>query len=527
MKLIRKIEDKTGKGIKELYHEFMDLPRGVRTAIDIGVILILLLTLVLLSPSLKYSLMNGFGAAEVYIKVVDSQTRLPLIDAAVTIDQETLATDKQGMVHVSGVQYGNQKVRIEKTGFETGSYEYVLKDEINGFEAAMTSNGKRVIVEAKQYLSAEPVKSFAVSSTDGSNLTAVGVDGVALFFFQKDTTLEIGAEIKADYFVTQKATLNSRQQNIKNSLTLVPYGEHFFLASRGGATTIYKSLMDGSEQERFIEPTGFEDGSSKLYLSPNGEFAVYESSRRPESGRRQMHSVNLRTKEVKEFDSGVPAWKVLDVNNDRVVYIADAGDPSNNKNQTLKTYSFKAGEIKELIKSPAMSFVAAANGKIVFAELIERGSYPGGYLLRQLMAVNENDGKFKKLSQNATITDVRVVTPTKIQYTQINPSNGAEVRFVYDTVSEETLQASVDRTAKRITPSPFEQDYFAWTIGSTTLEFGSRDVEVKKAYKYNAPDLIPKRWISQDYLILHSFDNNVSSSGLLVRTDNGKSAPLP
>jgi len=341
-----------------------------------------------------------------------------------------------------------------------------------------------------------------------------------------ETTLELGAEVSASNFLSQKATLNTRDEKINNSLIMVPQGEHYFLASRGGATTIYRSHLDGAQQERLIEPTGFEGADSKFFVTPNAENAVYQTTRRPASTQ-QLYLVNLKSKKITEFDSGSPAWQILDVNDTRVVYVADKGNPADNKNQTLKTYNFQTGEVKELIESPAMSFSTAAGGKIVFAELIERGSYPGGFLLRQLLAVNESDGKFEKLSENATITDIGVATPTKIQYTQLNPGNEAEVRFVFDTISGEVRQASVDRTAKTILSSPFEPNYFAWTIGATTLEFGNSEMEVKSAFNFTNPDLRPKRWISKDYIILDSAEGTSGSTGLLIRAETGKSAQLP
>jgi hypothetical protein len=524
MKLIRRIEDKTGKEIKELYHEFMDLPRNARIAIDAGLIFLMFLILASITPALKYTLLNAFGSSDTKIKVVDSQLGLPIFEAKVTIEGREYTTDANGIVDVEGLNFGDHDVAIDKPGYEQVKTSYVLKEESNSFEEAIRSNGKRVTVRAKQYLSGKPVEDFVVRSTDGDNLSAVGVDGIAVLVVPSETTLEIGAKVSAEYYLDKIVSLNTRETKIKNDLILVPSGEHYFLASRGGATTIYKSQLDGSAQERFIEPTGFEGGDSKLYVAPGGEFAVYEAARKP--GGKALNLVNLKTKEVKEFDSGAATWNMIYVDDNQVVYIYDRSDPANDKNQTLKTFNFKTGEAKELFDSRNMQMATHANGKVVFAEMIERGSYPGGYILRQLISVSTESGEVVKLSEDLTVTDIRRINPTKIQYSQINPNNNAVVDFVYDTSADKAYQAQTSNPAREFLASPFAQDYFAWTSGATDLSLGDSEATAESTYSYNA-NLKAKRWINENYLILHSADGSVGSRGLLVYVDSGATGQLP
>lgn len=527
MKISRKIEDKTGKEIKELYHEFMDLPRKLRFALDAAVILVLFLVLVAITPNLKYTILNAFGKANVKIKIIDSQASLPIMDATVKIGDETYTTDVDGIISLEHQELGAHKAVIEKAGYDTLNEEYVYSQSENTFEGAMKSNGKRIEIDATQYLSPETIKRFTVATTDDQKLTAAGVDGDAVIVVPQETTLELGAEVKSDGFMARTVQLSAKGKSPVTKINLMPNGEHFFLANRGGATTIYKSQLDGGEQKRLLEPTGFEGSDSKLYIAPSGKFAVYESSRRPDGGKRQLYLVNTQTGETKEFDSGVPAWQILDVSDRRVTYVAGKDNPADDKNLTLKTYDFQTSEKKELFASRNISFPAALNGRVVLAEQVERGSYPGGYLIRQLLAIDEASGNIDKLSENATITDIRAVTPTKFQYNQINPQSEAEVRFVYDTVENQTFQASVDRPAKQLLASPFEPDYYAWTIGATQLEFGDMEAEAVKSYSFSQPDLKIKQWINKDYMILHNSANAVGTNGYLIRTDSGETAILP
>jgi hypothetical protein len=67
----------------------MDLPRNLRFVLDVTIVLVLFLALIAISPALRYTLLNAFGTADATIKVVDSQAGLPIIDARVTIDQQT------------------------------------------------------------------------------------------------------------------------------------------------------------------------------------------------------------------------------------------------------------------------------------------------------------------------------------------------------------------------------------------------------------------------------------------------------
>jgi hypothetical protein len=527
MNLIKRIEHKTDKEIKELYREFMDLPRNLRFALDFASILLLFFILTAITPPLRYSLLNFFGDTQTIIKVVDSQERLPIIDAKVMINQKEYMSDADGLVKIDGLGFGEQSFDLEKPGYESIQSDLLIEKRENSFEQALQSNGTRVVVEAKQLLSDESVDKFLLKSDAEGGLSAAGTGGRAVMVIPGETTLEVGVEVMANGFMKQNFALSARQGDAQNDLIMVPEGEHYFLASRGGATTVYRSNLDGGRQERLIEPTGFESANSQLFLAPNSEFAVFQAVRRADSVGAQLHLVNLKTKEVKEFDSGFPVWQILDVSDTRVVYVADSGNPSDNKNQRLKTYNFQTGESKELIASPQMSYAVFVGGKVVFAEQIERGSFPGGYLLRQLMSVDGVSGEIKKLSQDATITDIRVVAPDNAQYSQINPQTGAEVKFVYDTGSGLTFQAPVDRPNKQIFKSPFESNYFAWTTSPNSLSFGDGEMNSEKTFTLNNSNLEIKRWPSKDYLIVHSPNNSSATSGMLIRTDNGRSAPLP
>ena len=353
-------------------HRIKNWLRSSRGRWTIGTVLAVGLVVSVLTPSVRYFVLNTAGVrVKSSITVVDLTTQQPLKNTTVRLGSSEGTTDAEGMVTLAGVKLGRQTLTVEKLAFSSVEKSVTMglgSNPLGTFE--LTPTGVRYEFRVSQYLTDKRLAK--VELTSGQADARTNDEGVAVLTVNQpaDTfTVRLSGEgLRTD-------DLEVRSQT-KTPITvkLVPERKHTYISKRTGSLDLYSAYIDGKGEKRIVEATGHER-ENDLYIvpHPDNNTVAYVSTR---SGQTNSDGFLLSSLLVVDAVSGenshvgtaerivVVGWQ-----NNRLIYQQITQGPSAvaDKRYRLLSYDPTSNQSQELAAGDYINDATIFAGHVYYA----------------------------------------------------------------------------------------------------------------------------------------------------------------
>lgn len=325
-----------------------------------------------LIPVSRYAILNLFGVrVSSSMTIIDSQTRLPLKNISVTLQDKTVLSDPDGGVELTGLKLGASSLSVQKLGYAENKKQIVLGWGSNPIgEQDITATGVQYTFVLSDWVSGAPVTSAEASA--GENSAKVDDKGkIVLTVGQTDlSNLEviINASGYRDFII------NTRDLN-KEELKVIMVSDRkdVFVSNRDGKFDIYGIYLDGKEESRLVEASGSERVVPTILQNPTTSLTAFVSSR---EGFKNGDGYLLDGLYILDSKSGQyekiarsEQIQVVGWSGDRLVYwqIVEGTSAGNSQRSKLFSYEAITKEKTELATANFFNDVELVNNVVYYA----------------------------------------------------------------------------------------------------------------------------------------------------------------
>lgn len=383
------------------FKDLLSLP-AVRWGFGFGVLL--LIGILSLLPTTRYSLLNLFGVrSSSTVTVQDSATRLPLKNVAVSLQGQTIETDQDGKAVFNHLRLGKTSLEVKKRGFGSVNRDVVLGWGSNPIPAQdLTATGTVYVLTLKDYPSDKQVtKAEATSGEYSAKPNEKGEVRLVTEPSEKDTEITV----KADGYREEKLIF-TLQDKLVRDVYMVPARPVIFVSKRAGNYSLYRTDADGKNEKVILEATGKERDDYNMLAHPSENIVAVTSTR---DGHRNNDGYLLNGLFIIDPSSTNPQparigeaerVQIIDWVGDYLIYseVREGGSAASPTRSRLKSYNFKTYDVKELATTNYFNEITLFDGYVYYA--------PSAY------AVNVDTVKFYKVKPDAK--DLQVVLDKEV-----------------------------------------------------------------------------------------------------------------
>jgi len=235
-------------------------------------------TTIVLLPMTRYTALNAIGVrVSTSMVVVDSQTRLPLKNISVELQQVTATTDELGEVAFSDMKLGNSDLTITKRGYADNSREIVLGWGSNPIgEQELVATGEQFTFVLKDWKSNDIIAGG--EATSGENSAIADDGGIIVLTVGEESIADVEVIITAPGYRDEVLT-GETLEDTENIIVMVPGRKHVFVTNRSGQYDLFKIDVDGQNEESILEATGKEREVPTVLPHPTRDIVAFVSSR--------------------------------------------------------------------------------------------------------------------------------------------------------------------------------------------------------------------------------------------------------
>jgi hypothetical protein len=244
------------------------------TAIVIASMLVLAIILI---PTTRYGVLNSAGVrVKSNMTVIDAQTRLPLKNIQVQLQDKTADTDKQGNVSFEGLKLGSSQLVVTKRGYADNKRNITLGWGSNPIgDQEIIATGEQFTFILVDWLSGERV--INAEATAGENSSNSDSDGKIILTIAQESIGEDAVVISAEGYrdeIIKPEDLSDADIEV----VMVPNRRHAFVSNRDAKFDVYVIDLDGQNEELLLEATQKErEVPGIVPHSSNNVFALVSS----------------------------------------------------------------------------------------------------------------------------------------------------------------------------------------------------------------------------------------------------------
>ncbi|MDX1765443.1 MAG: hypothetical protein R3313_00665 [Candidatus Saccharimonadales bacterium] len=435
----------------------------------IAIVLLAVGTLILTNKSLRLFALNLFSDANIVVVVTDSVSNSPIIGADVFVDSLTGRTDENGRAKIYNLAYGTHDIRLSKEAYESQSGTIEVERNEQEFSYNLTPNGIEIKIKGADFVTGDDVAGFKVIDNNNELSSTADEQGLARINVPPGTEqidLTITAEGYNQAFAKYKLVdddgniLPTLELEEIRSIQLVMTGRHHFLSNREGTLALWGSNYDGSDATAVVEDL---TGLQELKYSPNGQITAFVVPLKGEENNHgtpkyELYFVDLSSGELNLIDEGDDArFRILNIDNDRLVYSVDIDNDEKTKRGKIKTYTFGDRllqvrfEVNEIETAFYLNNHVFVNQNITRRRVCStcRDGYRSAVIGRAFTVINlENDS-------------VKDLEDARQAYARLHPQNENEIFYWYIDDKDQTVWKNYNldtRTKVRLDGRPSEID---------------------------------------------------------------------
>lgn len=336
--------------------------------IRIAVILLLIASIVFLVsyPQTRYLMLNQAGVrSRASLLIQDSSTQLPLGKIKVSIGDQTVVTNSDGVAYFENVRLGKTTMVIFASG-----YDELKKDLIIGWGSnplgnfSVQARGVERIITIVDYISGRPISGASVDSA--SSTYASDQNGKVSLRVMDPESSPLAIQVAANGYKTNKLDLDLQLSDVQ-SVKLVPSGQHVFVSKQSGKYDVVATELDGQNRRVLLGGSGLENPDIALVVSPDGRHAAVVSTK---DNQRDSRGYLLQALTLIDIDTGNASTiehaaqiNLLTWRGPALVF--SILDKDNARNQIL-AYNFDANSRTQLVDDNSIAAAIAVNDTIYY-----------------------------------------------------------------------------------------------------------------------------------------------------------------
>lgn len=337
-------------------------------------------------PESRYFILNTAGVrSSTSMTVLDASSGQPVKNVKISIGDQSASTDIKGYAKVERIKQGSQELIIEKPAYATSSEKKTFGWGSNQLgEIRLMAVGSQYSFTVVDFLSGKPVK--GVEAVSGEASAVANEKGEVSLVVEDNDKEEVDIEIKAPNYRTEKLTMPVGKQEMKK-INLVPSRKHAFVSKREGTFDLYKSDVDGKNEEVVLAGTGNEQQDNIALLHhPSRDLVAFVSTRSQSRSSQgdlltALNVVDLKNNESNEVTESQNV-QLIDFIGNKLIYVQqnqNAKDDADNRH-SLMTYDVDTRESKELARANYFNDVVSAQGTIYFSPADNQSNSEIGFI---------------------------------------------------------------------------------------------------------------------------------------------------
>ena len=216
--------------------------------------LILLIVAIVLVPATRYGVLNAFGVrVKSSMTVIDSQTRLPLKNIQVLLQDQSAQTDKQGQVYFDELKLGKSQLAITKRGYADNARDITLGWGSNPIgDQEIVATGEQFTFILVDWLSNDRITE--AEATAGESSSNSDADGKIILTIDQESIGEDDVVISAEGY-RDEVILSEDLNDADIEVIMVPDRRHAFVSNRDNKFDVYTVDLDGKNEKLILEAT--------------------------------------------------------------------------------------------------------------------------------------------------------------------------------------------------------------------------------------------------------------------------------
>jgi Tol biopolymer transport system component len=491
--------------------------RPVRYGVMAG--LSLLFISVALLPTARYAVLNFFGVrVSSSMLVVDSQTRLPLKNITVQLQDQSAITNDDGEVSFTELKLGGSQLVISKRGYAENQSEIVLGWGSNPIgEQSLVATGERFTFVLSDWKSGAPITE--AEATSGENSAVTDDTGKIVITIGEENIADVEIIISAKGYRTEKYS-SELLANDETKVEMVPGKKHAFVSNRNGDYDLYTIDVDGKNEKLLLEATGKEREVPTVIPHATKDTIAFVSSRGGEENKGGfildgLYIVDGITGENERIARS-EQLQVIGWSGDRIIFlqVVEGTSQGNSERSKLVSYDYVTKERKDLATSNYFNDVELVGDKLYYAV----SSYAVPESQAKLYSINV-DGQNKQ-----KIVDVQVWNIFRTAYDKLLLSAVDQkwLELVGDGPAEPVPQQA-SPTAKNFVNSP-DGKRAVWVEvrdGKGVL-LKSPTTELKEEQVINMPGLSDVLYWANNSSVVFRVINNQETADYILNLDGGE-----
>jgi hypothetical protein len=468
--------------------------------------LFILFTAIILMPTSRYTVLNLAGVrVKSSMTVVDSETKLPLKNIHVQLQDKYADTDEDGNVAFSDLKLGDSKLLISKAGYADTDKQVVLGWGSNPIgEHDIVATGEQFTFVLSDWKSDQKIteaeavsgESSAKSDENGKIILTIGLEDID----------NIEVTIKAENYRDEILSGDELSAELIN-LKMVPGKTHAFVSNRDNQYDLYKIDVDGQNEKSILKATGKEREVPMVTIHPTRNVTAFVSSRDGDENSDKfvldgLFIVDLNTDNVEKIGRSEQI-QVIGWHNDKLVYLQIVEGTSAGSSQRSKIISYDSitGDKKDLATANYFNDVELVGDTLYYAV----SSYAVPESQAKLFTVKVDGNETKKL------IDYQVWNIFRTEYSKLlfsaenqkwySAEKGGEA-VETPQVSSPTMRSFVDSPNGEVTAWVDIRDGKGVLLKSNTKEFSEEQV-------VTLPGLSSVQyWLNNDTLVFRVISND-------------------
>lgn len=319
-----------------------------------------LLAVAAIIPVSRYFVLNALGVrASTSMIILDGKTDQPLKDVEVTLQNQTVKTDKQGLAGFSEIKLGASELVIKKPAFASVVQNHTFGWGSNPLgDIDLTSVGSRYTFELTDFLSGKPItKAEAIS---GQYSAVADKKGTIVLVLEDDSGKDVEIEISSENYRSEKLRLSAGNKD-PQKISMVPLRKHAFISKRSGTYDLFAVDADGKNLKKILPGTGSEKEESLVLVNhPDKGVAAFVSTRgNLHNAQGNLQSVltvaDLNSAETKQASESA-SIQIVDFAGDKLVYVRQGDDAKEGSDSRFQLVSYDLETDEETVLASASYF---------------------------------------------------------------------------------------------------------------------------------------------------------------------------
>ncbi len=338
--------------------------------------LLLIVVVLYLIPTTRYSILGLFLKEDAVVTVSDSMTHTPVSGAKISFGSSTVTTLANGKATIS-IPVGSHALEVSKQYYRSSSpIVFVsLSKASDTFQEYIVATGRQVPIKVVNKVTNQPIANADIKILDTEAKT--DKNGTATIVLPVTHITQSGT-VSDGNFNTSPITVQVTNQIVAaNTFGLTPTGTVFFLSNLSGTIDVVKTNLDGTDRQTVLAGTGNESPTDTVLLASRDWKYLALLAQRSSSGGPELNIINTSTGQETNIDGGDVTFRLVGWDGDRFIYEV-------NQNNVLQ---WQNGQ--ELLKS----YNAPTKSSTTLVQTIATGTSNYSYLGENIGSVYILDGK--------------------------------------------------------------------------------------------------------------------------------------